>query len=148
MKSMRVNLIAAISVTFFFVAACGAERSTEAFCETLSSEKQRILEQFEVASQPKSGDQFLELIGGLGASVQALGELRTYFDKLADVAPEEIRSEAEILSDHFDKQFDDAEDVGSNPFGQLAGSLVGAMAVSGPMNTVQQFAMTHCEEGI
>ena len=68
------------------------ERSTANFCSTMKSEQTRILRQLDKtssASDDENAKPFLTLV----ASVQAIGELQTYFKKLAKVAPEEIRTE-------------------------------------------------------
>ena len=57
------------------------DRSVESFCSTMRSEKARILEQLEgvQAAAESSDDEFAGVLLGLGGSMQALGELRTYF---------------------------------------------------------------------
>ncbi len=59
----------------------GSDRSVEAFCTTITSEKARILEQFEATSSAGQGDEGLEVLVGLVVSIQGLGELRTYTRK-------------------------------------------------------------------
>ena len=145
----RFSCLAATALAGLALAACGgSERSTEAFCDTLASEKQRILSQFEANSNPATDDELVTTLAGLGASVQALGELRTYFEKLADVAPEEIRAQAEIVAEQYEKQFDDLQDAASDPLGGLAAGLVNSVAVSGQMNAVHSFARANCGEGL
>jgi hypothetical protein len=76
----------------------GPTRSTEAFCATLKDEKQRILSQLERNGNPHTDDSFIDTFAGFGASVQAFGELRTYFNRLEEHAPDEIRPEMEIIA--------------------------------------------------
>ena len=146
-----------VSLSVFVVVAvvpagCGGEstRSTEAFCATMRSEKARILDQFNstVAAGENSGDEFLGVISGLGASLQALGELRTYFAKLSKVAPAEIQTEVEIVADSFEKQLDAASKAVSDPLAALSEGLMSGLTTSGQLNTVDSFARENCGEGI
>ena len=124
--------------------ACSGGRSTEAFCDTLRSEKQRILAQFESTSQLGAGDEFAEALMGLGASAQAIGELQTYFRKLADVAPEEIRVEAEIVAENMGELVTGTE----LSLEGIAGSLMTGLSISGQLNTINQFALENCGESV
>src|SRR5947209_5783098 len=103
--------LAIITAAFVFVGCGGQTRSPEAFCSALHSEKQRILAEFNATSHAGSNDQLARLLLGLGASLQALGELRTYFHKLADVAPDEIKDDAQIVANDWDRQVSSASDM-------------------------------------
>lgn len=148
----RVWALVAVVVVALSGVSCGGgpERSTESFCATLRSEKARILDQFNATSHSAdaSGDDLASLFAGLGGSIQALGELRAYFHKLAEVAPDEIRTEAELVADNYDEQMDAAGDAGSNPLGALTSSLFNGLAVSGQLDRLNQFAVSNCGEGI
>jgi len=124
------------------------ERSVEAFCSMIKSEKERILDQFDASSSAGDGDEFGEVLAGLGASIQGIGELRTYTRKLAAVAPDEIRVEAELMAESMDDQLDAAQDGLSDPLGALGSSLFAGLAGSGPTSAVDDFAWANCGEGI
>jgi len=144
--------IAAAAVGGFAAVSCssGPERSVESFCTTLRSEKERILAQIDQgsAAAEAQSDELASGMMSLGVTLQALGELRTYFHELADVAPDEVRTEVEIIRDEVDKQFDTAGDAASNPLGSLAEAVVSGFAMSGQMETVNNFAKDNCGEGI
>lgn len=144
--SLTAGLVAPITL------GCGAgsERSVEAFCETLRSEKQRILEQFDTTTQvgQASGDEFIALVAALGGSLQALGEIETYATKLARVAPAEIQTEAELVRDAISEQLDGVGNVASNPLQALGAALITSLLSSGPTNTVHRYALEHCGEGL
>jgi hypothetical protein len=148
----RPALVALVVLVAALTMACssGPERSAESFCRTLRAEKQRILDQLSEgsAAAEAQSDDLLGVMMGLGVTVQALEELRTYFHKLADVAPEEIRTEVELVRDEFDTQFENAGDAASDPLGSLATSIFGSMAVSGQLDAVNSYAQEHCGEGI
>ena len=128
---------------------CGGQtRSAAAFCSTLHSEKRRILAEFNASSHSGSPDQLVQAVSGLGASLQALGELRTYFHKLSDVAPDEIKDDAEIVAKDWDQQVADAANEAAHPLSALAGALINGATTSGQLNTLNQFALTHCHESI
>ncbi len=133
-------------------AGCGEEshRSAEAFCATMRSEQARILDQLNstVSAGKNSGDEFLAAISGVGASIQALGELRTYFAKLSKVAPAEIQTEVEIVADSYEKQLDAASKVVSDPLAALSQAFMGGLTSSGQLNTVDSFARENCGEGV
>ena len=74
-------------------------RSVEAFCSTMNSEQERILAEFDANNGDGHIDDFSEAMAGMLASVQALGELQVYFQKLAEVAPPEIQTETQLVAD-------------------------------------------------
>jgi hypothetical protein len=145
------HLAAAMLAVLALVAGCssGPERSTESFCNTLKSEQERILDQFEeVSSAAGEGDGLSQVLLGVGGSIQALGELRTYFDKLSKVAPTSIQSEMEIIAEQYDEQFDDIAAAADNPLAGLVGGIIDSIAISGQMNTVNQFALDNCGQSL
>ena len=134
------------------VAACSdePERSTAAFCATMKSEQARILAQFNanVDAGNASSDGMVQALSGLGASIQALGELRTYLRKLAIVAPNEIRTDAEIVAQGYDDQLKAAKDALKDPLSAIASSLIDGMMMSGQLNRLNQFALDNCGQSI
>lgn len=115
------------------------ERSTANFCSTMKSEQTRILRQLDQtssASDDENAKPFLNLV----ASGQAIGELQTYFKKLAKVAPEEIRTETEILGD----KIDEVTTVSDLSITGIAKQLVSGISISGQLSTVNEFAKQNC----
>lgn len=152
MRMAGMASLSAFAVVTVVPSGCRGEsqRSTEAFCTTMRSEKARILDQFNsnVATGENSGDESVAVISGLGASLQALGELRTYFAKLSKVAPAEIQTEVEIVADSVEQQLDAASKAVSDPLGALTEGLMSGMTSSGQLNTVDSFARANCGESI
>lgn len=147
--AVRAALVAvAVAVVAPACSSGGSERSTASFCSTMRSEKQRIRGQLDdaAAAQEAAGDDFAMVLIGLGGSIQAIGELRTYFRKLAAVAPDEIRTEAEIVAESYDKQLDSAGDAVGDPLGGLGGLLMSSLTTSGQMNALDEFAFANCGE--
>jgi hypothetical protein len=138
-----------LAAAALLLGGCGGPmRSAAAFCSTLHSEKQRILAEFNASANSGSSDQLVQVLSGLGASLQALGELRTYFHKLSDVAPDEIKDDAEIVAKDWDQQVADAANQAAHPLSALAGALINGATMSGQLNTLNQFALSHCHESI
>lgn len=131
---------AAMAAATLLLAGCGGQtRSTAALCNTLHFETQRILAQFNASSHPGSNDQLVQALSGLGASLQALRELRTYFHKLSDVGPDEIKEDQEVSN---------AANEAANPLSAFAGALASGAMDSGQLSTLNQFALTHCHESV
>lgn len=124
-----------------------SERSAASFCRVLRSEKTRILQQFNATSRVGAGTS-VSALAGLGASLQAIGELRTYFHKLAKVAPSEIETEADIVAKQYDQLLDSMSNISSNPLAGLAGSLLSSVSISGQLNSLDTFARKNCGESI
>jgi hypothetical protein len=116
----------------------------------MSSEKDRILANMEdtMDAGRASGDEGLAVLAGLVASIQGLGELETYLAKLAKVAPEEIATEVELVRDHFANQRESMRDALSDPLGALASGFVDGVMISGPLNTVDEWAVENCGENL
>ena len=133
--------------------SCGSDppaRSQAAFCSTLHSEKQRILREVNAGLDTATAnhDQLLHALGGLGVSIQALGEVRVYFRRLADVAPKEIQTPMALVRDDYENQFQHISELANNPLGALLANLFMAMASSGPATTVNSYAVQHCGESL
>jgi hypothetical protein len=132
---------------------CGASaptRSTEAFCDTLVREQDRILGQFgsDIAAVEATGDDLLMALGGLGASLSALSELSLYLDKLDRVAPPEIETDMHEVATLYRQQLESAEDVLDNPLSAVAGALFDSFRMARPAQRVHQFALDNCGRGL
>ena len=131
--------------------ACSeSQRTAAAFCSTMKSEQSRILAQFNSSKDAAAGqnDAFANALMGVGATVQALGELRTYFHKLSAVAPKEIEEQTKLVADWYDDQVKSSKGAISNPLGTLASSALDGIMISGPMNTVNKFALQNCGQSV
>lgn len=139
-------LAGVLLVAVMLSTACSGGRSTEAFCSTLGSEKERIRGQLDAGldAMESQEDDFAKALVGVGATMQSVGELRTYFDKLARVAPEEIRVEAEIVAEEMANQ----TRVPELSLEGLASSLLGGVAISGQLESLDRYARQHCGESI
>ena len=122
----------------------------EAFCEVLEDEQARILDQFDAAGGNNEIDSLESTLMGLGASVQALAELNTYFRNLPKVASSEIETEAELVADGYKKLLDDAKESAASrdPLGGIVRGAFGSLQMSGPLNELGNYARDKCGRNI
>lgn len=117
----------------------------------MRAEKERITAQMDATASLGGGDDTLNVLMGLGASMQGFGELRTYFRKLAETAPDEIRTEAEVVADSYEDQYAQAMDIQTNPLGiaaQFLSLLLQGVGTSGQMQALSDYAQANCGENI
>lgn len=114
----------------------------------MQSEQQQILAEFHATAEAGGGSGLAHDLGELGASVQALGALRTYFDDLANVAPDPIEDDAKIVAQSYDQEFNDASNAASNPLGSLAGALMQGLGSSSQIDAMNEFALQYCGHSI
>lgn len=143
----RWTLVAAFLLV---CSGCSSDRSTEAFCRTLESEQERILDEFDrdLEAAESLDDPLLEVLATAATSLQALGELRSYTEKLAAVAPAEIQVDAELMAEGVSKQFEAMAEAPGDPLGALFGGLVDGLTYAGPTDRVNRFAIESCGRGI
>lgn len=119
-------------------------RSVEAFCSTMNSEQERILAEFDANNGDGHIDDFSEAMAGMLASVQALGELQVYFQKLAEVAPPEIQTETQLVADKIGDQMK----IPDFSITGVGNQLIAAIMLSGPMDAVNRFALKNCGKSV
>lgn len=124
------------------LAGCGSSRSVEAFCETHNNHKAQYLAAFDAANSAMAGGDFLAGLMGAGTAV---GDLNTMWKDLAKVAPDDIRTDVEIVADGWAKQSESAAEAADNPLKALASSLAGSFTLAGPMSRVDEYVRTHCD---
>lgn len=124
------------------LAACGSNRSVEAYCSVFYGEGQQLRSQWAAAGS--SEDPF----AGLAAVFSAPRDLAVFFDKLDKVAPEEIEPDVAELRDAFQQQADSlgsqAGGVLDNPLGALAGSLAAGLSTAGVEQRVDDYTLKNC----
>jgi hypothetical protein len=144
--ALAIAVLAAVSMT-----SCAGEdgRSVASFCAALQAEKDRITRRLdEMTRAREQADDASAPLVDLTSSFAAVGELRTYFGRLAQHAPDEIRVQAETVAEEYDELVDSAPQVMTNPWGELAGDLITGMTVQGPMADMDEFAERSCGQGI
>lgn len=131
------------------LSACGGSgRSTAAFCSTMLSQQKQILAQMNRTANANSGNGLAHAFDELGASVEGVSALSSYFDALAQVAPPAIEDDANTVAQSYKQELSDASDAASNPLGALGGALMTSMSSSYQMNAMNDFALKHCGHSI
>lgn len=136
--------IAATVTVFVVVRNEKPTRSAANFCKTMASEQKRILAQMKQTSEVGEGDEFAKAMMGMVASVQALGELQVYFAKLAKVAPAEIETETQLVADKIGEQMK----VPDFSITGIGNSIINSIVLSGPLESVNSFALRHCGKSV
>lgn len=115
------------------LAACGDDtpaRSVEAFCSTMDKHKQRYLAQMDAANAGT--------LDGLLGAAGAVGDLKLMWKELADVAPSDIRTDAEAVYDTWKQQEEHATS------GNWLGLVSHAVLNTGSLGRVDEYVRQHC----
>jgi hypothetical protein len=131
-----VGLGVALVLSVPFLAACGAERSTEAFCEAYNDEKDKYLEQY--GGEPADG------WAAVGNLVGAMSAWVPMFDRMAEHAPEEIRADVEHIRDSLKQQQETAGDSAGDPLGGLISGLWSGLMTMDSWNRLGEFVEANC----
>lgn len=115
MKAFTLLLAAA---TVAVLAGCTPARSVQAYCSTLEAHKKEYLQEMSGAAG----------LSGLVQSVSAIGDLQTMWNDLANVAPDEIRTDTETVRDAWKQTTQDASN--QNYLGAVAAALTSSAAAS------------------
>lgn len=121
---------------------CGGQRSTEAFCDELDRGMQALYDSADTAAEGENPMLGLLVLAG------SLGDLQRLLERLADVAPEEIRRDMEVTRDVMGRQMDRAGEVASDPLAALAGSLGDSLMNQGSFTRVDTFARQECGQPV
>jgi hypothetical protein len=137
---MNLKRLAGLGIAFVlavpFLAACGAERSTEAFCEVYNEEKDKYLEQY--GGEPADG------WAAVGNMVGAMSAWVPMFDRMAKHAPEEIRADVEHIRDSLKQQQETAGDSAGDPLGGLMSNLWSGLMTMDSWNRLGEFVEANC----
>lgn len=114
----------------------------------MTSQQKSILAQFNATANEDPQDGLAHALDEMGASLQAVGALRTYFDELSDVAPSPIEVDAKIVAQSYDQEVSSMGDAASHPLAALLGALVNSATTSSQLDAMNQFAHQHCGRGV
>lgn len=139
--ALRGSAILAMCVA---LVACGTQRSTQAFCDVLAEQKDQYLTTYD-PNQLDGLSEEARVFGSMAMLLGATGEIPLVFRKLADVAPEQIRADAEAVAAGMEQMLGSAGSAATDPLGFAVGGLVQSLQLSGPMTRVEQFAVDNCD---
>lgn len=142
---VRSGSVAVLAVvTAVALTGCAPARSAEAFCGTLEEHKARYTEAMAGAGELVEQGGVEGVVGGLAQSVAAIGDLRTMWSELADVAPEEIRPDVETLRDAYAEQVEAAPGNASDPLSALGSAVMTGLLTSGSTQRVDKYIAANC----
>lgn len=126
------------------LAACGDGRSPEAFCSTMETHRERYLEATDAALGEVQRGDGAGLLAGSAQMVVALGDLQVMWKDLADVAPDDIRSDVEVIRDATEKQLE-AAGSGGDALSALTSGLMSGLTNAGSYQRVDSYVREHCD---
>jgi hypothetical protein len=145
----------ALATTASLCSACdipliGDGRSVESFCSTYWDQKEAYLDKYATRSQQVAAageqDPLLGVIGGLGSSIEAMGDVVIIFEKLDKVAPDDIEPDVAAIRDALKESVNNAGEAVSNPLAALAGGLMSGLATMGSWQRLGDYVVTNCGE--
>jgi hypothetical protein len=80
--------------------------------------------------------------------MEAMSALRTYFDKLADVAPSSIEDQAKIVAQSYNQALQDEANNAEDPLAALMSGLMNSAESSSQMDDMNEFALKNCGHSI
>lgn len=144
-RERTVRAAAVLGVVSMVLAGCGSERSPEAFCGTMDKHKERYLAAMDSATESLESGTAGGALAGLGGGLAAISDLQAMWEELADVAPEDIRVDVELIRDENQKQLDAAGENLDNPLGALGSAMMSGFKTYGAYQRVDEFTGTHCD---
>ena len=135
-RGAGIALVLALSLST--LSACSSGRSVEAYCDVLSTHKDRYLS---AMNEVNTTDDFLASLTG---AVGAFGEISQMWDEAAKVAPSHIQSAVEAVRDFWDGQLETAKEMINDPLGGLASAFMEAASNSGAVERVDAYTATNC----
>lgn len=135
--------VAAVA-SVLLTAGCSSGRSEEAFCDTMAKHRQEFESSMQQANEALDSSDDDQVLLGMAKGAASILDLRTMFSELAEVAPQEIRGDAEAVRDNLDEQADNAGGMIKDPIGGLAGSVLTAAKSAKSMERLNQYGIDKC----
>ena len=147
MRRRGLAAVAAAALAAVAVAGCGLggeTRSADAYCDTYESGFEKIKSDYpEVDQYSSSGENALVLLLQTGS---AYGDIVALIGEMAEVSPDEVRTDVERVHKTLQDQLDSAGDAVSDPFGTLAGQVVKSITNAGAFERMDRYTLEHCGE--
>jgi hypothetical protein len=140
---MRLPVIAAAGCACALaLTACGSgpERSAEAYCKAFYSKAAPIRQGYIDANKTANADP----LGALLKLASAPGDFESIFASMADHAPDEIKSDTEVVRDSLKKVQESMGQAFSNPLGALGSGLGASLSSAGAYRRVDAYLTQHC----
>lgn len=140
----RSTTLAIILLSLVPLTACGGDRTPEAFCSTMETHKDRYLQATDAALGEVQRGDGAGLLAGSAQMVTALGDLQVMWKDLAEVAPDDIRSDVEVIRDATEEQLE-AAGSGGDTLSMLSSGLLSGLTNAGSYQRVDAFVREHCD---
>jgi hypothetical protein len=145
-RTPGVRCTAALCSLAIVAVACKPGRSVNAFCATFRTEATRLHDKYQAAvDKAGSSDPIGGFIGALGSALQSQGDLTVMFQRLDDVAPEDIEPDVAAMRDAFRTQAEATRNVGTDPLGALGAGLITGLQSYGSQQQVDAYLRSHCD---
>jgi len=137
---VAVTIGGAVVLSIFPIHGYVESRPSKAnFCKTYLAEKHGYLARY----GRTTGDPLQDLTNGIGA----MSSWVPMFDRLARVAPDEIRSDVEHIRDSLKEQQQVAGEAVTDPLGALGRGLVSGLMTMDSWERVGSYVDQNCEPG-
>ncbi|MDR1833273.1 MAG: hypothetical protein LBQ92_01275 [Propionibacteriaceae bacterium] len=146
MKSM---IAAATILAAAMLGGCSADsgRSVDAYCGVLEDSTHSMKETIGQWQQFSGGDfsDTEKLMSSLEASLQNISELRATFDRLEEVAPDDIHSDITTIKNLMDTAAENSDDLLDNPLGAAATMGTQFMLAIPAMQRFESYTRENCD---
>lgn len=133
--------IASLAIAAGSLASCSGDdpvSDTQAFCDTLQTESAELRNRYEAEIEAAVGDG--DLLTGALSLIAALGDVKPLLTRLAEVAPQEIRVDAERIAE----QYVEPADISGDPLTAVMTGIFQGAALQGSVERVDDFAAREC----
>lgn len=137
----RVATAMAIGLVFLASLTGCTTRSIEAFCSELDEGMA------ELHARGADAESQENPFAGLAIVMGSLGEFQLLLERLADVAPSEVREDVEVTRDVTSRQLD-VGSAASDPLGALIGGVGDSLVHQASFERVDSFARQHCGQPV
>jgi hypothetical protein len=138
-KLLIVGLIAVAVLSTWWIVA--PHRSVEAYCSTFHNEGVKLHKQWNAQRQQMTNDPF----AGLGLAFGSFDDIANFFDKLDQVAPDEIEPDVARLRDAYKQAAQNFSNSGGSQLDLLMGQqLILSLQVLGPEQRVNDWTTKNC----
>lgn len=135
---------AVILAGIILLSAC-AGRSVESFCATFYSEIDRLEDKYSNRLADSEGqDPLAGLLTVLGTTAEAFGDYAVLYDRLEQVAPNDLQPDVAAVRDALNQQLVSMKEAGSDPLGAAFGSLITGLSVIGSEQRVNEYIAANC----
>jgi hypothetical protein len=133
--------LSGLTVTVAVLSACGGpERSPEAYCRAFYESAAPLRDEYVEAEESVEEDP----LGAIATILKSPGDLKVMLDRMAEHAPDEIKSDTEAARDAMAEQQEALGDALSDPLAAIGGSLAAGLTSSGSFSRVDSYLGEHC----